>query len=163
LTIDSGTAGVLQASDLVRARVSATVAIFAEEPYASELELKSRGVHVETRAERTERELNELGITKVLRIPYEVAGSEDEATVLSQWGSREGFRTVVVICQRDHSRRLARMARRASKGYRMEVLVQPARYSAFDPDSWWKSRRGLRTGIVELQKLLLDILRHPLG
>jgi hypothetical protein len=40
-------------------------------------------------------------------------------------------------------------------------MVRYARWSQFDPDSWWQSRYGQRTQIVESEKLLVDILRHP--
>src|SRR5215475_688569 len=33
------------------------------------------------------------------------------------------------------------------------VTVHPSRYSSFDPDGWWETRSGIRTEIVELQKL----------
>jgi len=43
------------------------------------------------------------------------------------------------------------------------VTIRSARYSAFDPDRWWTTRDDTRTEIVELQKLVLDVLRHPLS
>ena len=52
---------------------------------------------------------------------------------------------------------------RAFKGRRTTVMVRPARFSHFQPDDWWSSRAAARDGIVEIQKLLLDILRHPLS
>jgi hypothetical protein len=45
----------------------------------------------------------------------------------------------------------------------MHFTVQAARYSSFDPDRWWETRKGVRTEIVELQKLLLDFVLHPLS
>jgi hypothetical protein len=47
------------------------------------------------------------------------------------------------------------------KGHQAVVTVRGARYSTFDPSLWWQTRAGVRTGIVELQKLLLDVVRHP--
>jgi hypothetical protein len=49
------------------------------------------------------------------------------------------------------------------KGHPTRVMVQPARYSPFDPDRWWETRDGVRTEIVELQKLMLDVVLHPLS
>jgi hypothetical protein len=49
------------------------------------------------------------------------------------------------------------------RGRRTSVMVRGARYSSFDPERWWHSRAGVRTEIVELQKLLLDIVRHPIS
>jgi hypothetical protein len=49
------------------------------------------------------------------------------------------------------------------KGHPTRVMVQPARYSVFDPDQWWKTRDGVRSEIVELQKLVLEVVLHPLS
>jgi hypothetical protein len=43
------------------------------------------------------------------------------------------------------------------------VSVRAARYGPFHPDRWWLTREGIRVGVVELQKLLLDVVRHPLS
>ena len=42
-------------------------------------------------------------------------------------------------------------------------MVQSARYSIFDPDRWWKTRDGARTAIVEVQKLVLEVVLHPMS
>jgi len=52
---------------------------------------------------------------------------------------------------------------RVMKGHSTRVTVQPARYSSFDPDRWWKTRNGVRTEIVELQKLILEVVLHPIS
>jgi hypothetical protein len=53
--------------------------------------------------------------------------------------------------------------RRSLRGDRLRVSVRSARYSTFDPDRWWETRDGIRTEIVEFQKLLLDVARHPIS
>jgi len=65
------------------------------------------------------------------------------------------------VAAKDHSRRLQRVFDRATKGHPTHVTVQAARYSSFDPDRWWETRGGVRTEIIELQKLLLDFVRRP--
>jgi hypothetical protein len=47
------------------------------------------------------------------------------------------------------------------KGHPTRVTVQPPRYSSFDPDRWRKTRGGVRTEIVELQKLVFEVVLHP--
>jgi hypothetical protein len=49
------------------------------------------------------------------------------------------------------------------QGHPTRVTIQPARYSSFDPDRWWESRGGVRTEVVELQKLVLEIVLHPIS
>jgi hypothetical protein len=53
--------------------------------------------------------------------------------------------------------------RRATADTPLRVIVYAARHSTFNPDNWWENRSSLRTGIVELEKLLLDVVRHPLS
>ena len=40
-------------------------------------------------------------------------------------------------------------------------LAGPGRL--FDPDRWWESRDGARVAMEELQRLLMDIARHPMS
>jgi hypothetical protein len=55
------------------------------------------------------------------------------------------------------------MFERAMDGHRTKVAVRFSRYSQFDPDRWWHTPAGIRTGTIELQKLLLDLARHPVS
>jgi len=66
-----------------------------------------------------------------------------------------------VVSSPDHSRRLRRVMARAMKGHPARVLVHPTRYSQYDAATWWQTRLGRRTALIELQKLLLDAVRHP--
>jgi hypothetical protein len=49
------------------------------------------------------------------------------------------------------------------QGHPTKVAVCASRYSLFDPDRWWQSRGGIRGEIIEVEKLLLDIVRHPIS
>jgi hypothetical protein len=75
---------------------------------------------------------------------------------------KRGYRSAIVVTEADHSRRVRRVMRRSFAGQTTRVAVRTARYSVFDPEAWWHTRSGLRTGIVEIQKLVLDLARHPL-
>jgi hypothetical protein len=55
------------------------------------------------------------------------------------------------------------MLDRVMKGHPTRVTVRPERYSSFDPDRWWKTRSGVRTEIVELQKLVLEVVLHTIS
>jgi hypothetical protein len=56
---------------------------------------------------------------------------------------------------------MRRVLGRAMKGHTTRVTVRGSRYSPFSPDSWWHARDTRRTGIVEMEKLLLDVVQHP--
>ena len=163
VTADSGAAGVLEAADLVRGGIARTVAVLANPPNAAAREFVRRGIPYEDAAARSARQLRALGIANVEQIPRAVTGTEDEGQVLPKWCDQRQLRSVVVVSTSDHSRRVRRVLRRAMKGHRTSVTIRPARYSDFDPDQWWRTRLGIRTEIFEFEKLLLDLVRHPIS
>jgi hypothetical protein len=153
VAIDADGAGVLEAADLVHSGVANRVAIFTDPPDPD----------IDQEFIRSARQLAALGIGHVERIPRAVAGTEDEGAVLPGWCDEHRFRTVVVVAMTDHCRRIRRVMRRAMRDHSTRVLVHGAHYSPFNPDRWWLSRGSLRTGIIEMEKLMLDFARHPLS
>jgi len=159
----AGIAGAIDASDLVRDRIASLVAVLPEPPKPADRELARRGVpHTDENVEVV-RLLHALGVANVELIPDPAAGTEDEAKVLLAWCNRRQFRSILVMSGPDHSRRVRRVLRRSLQGTATKITIRSARYSAFDPNRWWLTRDGTRTEIVELQKLVLDVLRHPLS
>lgn len=156
-------AGVLEASDLVHSGVATRVAVFSYARDAVETEFISRGIPYEDKTARYVRQLRALGLANVEQIPTFVTGTEDEGPTLARWCDEQRFHSVVVVGGRDHSRRLRRVLHRSMKGHQTTVAVCSSRYSLFDPDRWWNSRGGIRTEIIESEKLLLDIVRHPIS
>jgi hypothetical protein len=159
---DSGGAGALQAADLVHRGIATRVAVFTDPPSGEDLEFIRRGLPYEDLAARQIRQLGLLGITDIVKIPRDEAGTEGEGRVLAPWCEQQGVRSIVFVAARDHSRRIRRMLDRDMRGRATRVTVQAERYSNFDPDRWWQTRTGLRTEIIELQKLMLDVVLHPL-
>jgi hypothetical protein len=161
ISADSGGAGPLEAADLVQSGIAARVAIFSDPPNGEDLEFLRRGLPYEDGAARQTRQLRSLGVTAILQIPRTEAGTESEGQVLPLWCDQHKFRSIVFVAARDHSRRTRRVLSRVMKGHPTRVTVQPARYSIFDPDRWWETREGIRTEIVEFEKLALDLVLHP--
>ena len=162
LTLDVDAAGVLEAADLVHAGIAEAVGIFAETVKPADLEFTRRGLGDEDKAARSARQLKSLGVTRVEQIPIRVGGTEDEPQVLFDWCNRHQYRSVVIVTTADHSRRLRRIFHRSVRSQDLQIFVRSARYSSFDPNRWWQTRESIRTGIVEFQKLLLDVVRHPI-
>ncbi len=162
LSVDSGPAGALEAADLVHSGISNRVAVFTDPPSEEDQEFIRRGLPYEDEGARLIRELRLLGVTDVVQISR-VSGTEDEGQVLPAWCDEHQFRSIVFVATKDHSRRLRQVLDRAMKGHPTRVTVHAARYSSFDPDRWWKTRLGVRIEIVELEKLLLDFLLHPMS
>jgi hypothetical protein len=162
LTLDSGGAGALEAADLVQSGVSKRVAVFMDPPSGEDHEFIRRGLPYEDASATQIRQLRSLGVTDVVQISR-VDGTEGEGRVLPTWCDEHQLRSIVFVATKDHSRRSRRVLDRVMKGHPTRVTVQPARYSSFDPDRWWETRGGVRTEIFELQKLLLDVVLHPMS
>jgi hypothetical protein len=161
ISADSEGAGALEAADLVKSGIATRVAVFTDPPGREDLEFIRRGLPYEDGAVRQIRQLRSLGVTDVVQIPRPEAGTEGEGQVLPSWCDQRQLRSLVFVAARDHSRRTRRMLSRVMNGHQTRVSVQSGSYSNFDPDRWWESRGGIRTEIVELQKLVLDVVLHP--
>jgi hypothetical protein len=160
LSLDSGPAGALEATDLVQNGISRRVAVFVDPPNEEDREFIRRGIPYDDVGARQLQRLRSLGVTDVVQISR-VDGTEGEGQVIPTWCDEHRFGSIVVVATKDHTRRLRRILGRAMKDHSTLVTVRPARYSTFDPDRWWETRGGVRTEIIELQKLLLDFVLHP--
>jgi len=161
IALDAGAAGALEAADLVQKGIATQVAVFADPPSGVDHEFIRRGLPYEDAAARQVRQLEMLGVRNLVRIPRTDAGTEGEGQVLPAWCDQHRFRSIVIVATTDHSRRLRRVIDRSMKGHPTNVAIQPSRYSQFDPDRWWETRGGVRTAIIEIEKLLLDYAVHP--
>jgi hypothetical protein len=160
VSTDSLSEGVFEASELVHAGIAARVGLFEQARTPMQSELQRRGLPLFDVQAYSIELLHRLGITQIELIPP-VVGTNDEGVVLSRWCTANQVRSVVFVSVADHSRRTRRVLSRALAGSGITVTVRWARYSQFDPDTWWQSRNGQRTEIAESQKLLADILQHP--
>jgi len=158
---DAVGAGILEAADLVHEGVASRVLVFSVQLTPAAAELARRGVpHHDAAAEATV-ELHALGVSDVEQVARPAAGTEEESRILPQWCTEHGIHSVAFVSTTDHSRRTRRDLRRAMRGRHIKVIVRYARYSEFGPDAWWYTRTGVRTELMESEKLLLDLLRHP--
>jgi len=158
----AGAAGAIDASDLIQRGIANRVALLPEAPEPAEQELARRGVSFGDQNAALVQLFRSLKVANVEVIPDPAAGTEAEGQVLLAWCEQHQFRSILVVSSPDHSRRVGRVIRRAMRGHPTKVMIRSARYSSFDPDRWWTTRDGMRTEIVELEKLLLDVVRHPI-
>lgn len=161
VSLDSGGAGALEAADLVKSGIATRVGIFTDPPSGEDLEFIRRGLPYEDESAKQIRQLRWLGATDIVEISRTEAGTEGEGQVLPSWCDHHELKSIVFVVARDHSRRIRRVLNRIMKGHLTRVTVQPARYSSFDPDRWWETRSGIRTEIIEFEKLALDFILHP--
>lgn len=162
VTVDAGAAGLLEAADLVHGGTATRAALFGEPPDSADRELQRRLPSYEDANAVAARQLKSLGVDSVEYIPAAVSGTTDEGRAFAEWCRSQRFRAVVVVSASDHSRRVRRVLHRSMKGQSTKVMVRSARFSPFEAERWWETRAGTRSEVIELEKLLLDVLRHPL-
>jgi len=163
VAVDADGAGVLEAADLVRQGISTRVAVFADPPSTTDRELLRRGVRYHDEAAFSVEQLRALGVDSVEVIPRDVVGTNDEAAALPSWCAVKGYRSVLLVTTADHSRRARRVLQRGMQHSGVTVLVRASRYSEFESDAWWQTRAGIRIELVESEKLLLDLVSHPIS
>lgn len=163
ISIESAGAGSLEAADLVESGIAKRVAVFQDPPTGYDYEFIRRGLPYGDWGAMQTRQLNLLGIQDVMQIPREASGTSRVGELLQAWCRMHLIQSLVLVVARDHSRRFRRVIDRTMKGSQIKVTIRPARYSSFDPDRWWQSRGGIRIAIVEMQKLALDFILHPMS
>ena len=159
---DAGGAGVLEAADLVRDGLASRVAVLSDPARREDLEFIRRGLPDSNEAALKLRQLALLGIPNVELIAARESGTHADGDALRIWCDRTRCSSVIVVVNADHSRRMKRIIERSMKGEPTRIVVRSSRYSTFDPDHWWETRDGIRTTIIEWQKLALDVALHPL-
>src|SRR3984893_5024287 len=163
ISIDSAGAGALEAADLVQSGIATRVAVFSDPPSGEDHEFIRRGLPYEDAGATQIRQLRWLGVTDVVQIPRTEVGTEGEGQVLPPWCDQHQFRSIVFVSASDHSRRLRRVLDRGMKEHLTRVTIQPGRYSSFSPARGWETRDGVRTEVVEFQKLVLDVVLPPMS
>lgn len=162
VALASGGAGTLEAADLVQGGIANRVVVFADPPSGrDDLEFIRRGVPYDDWGSRQVRQLGWLGVKDVVQISRAGTGTSGIGQLLRPWIEQHNIQSIVFVTTRDRSRRLQRVLAREMKGHATRITVHPSRYSAFDPDRWWQTRDGLRKLLIELQRLILDVVRHP--
>jgi hypothetical protein len=152
-------AGDIEAADLVHRGIATEVVVLLNLPEPSNRELVRRGV-LRAADNWTVSLLHKLGALTVT--PIDLGnGTKAEMARLPAWLDSHHVSSIVVVTLPDHARRVRRLLDRSLRGHDITAIVHPTRYSDFHPDSWWQTRTGLRTGIEESEKLLLDLAMHP--
>jgi hypothetical protein len=161
MTTEDPLASAVEISDLYAAGVVPRVAFLQAQPAVVNLELARRGVELPT----LEDVLVQLGVPKpaIVSIPAGEGGTTDGTAALADWCAANRIGTVIVVSTASHSRRVKRALGRAlrARGVQVRVLMHSSNYEDFSLSNWWQTRRSLRTGLVELEKLGVDLLAHP--
>lgn len=161
MTTEDALGGALELADLFRERVVDRVGYLVPGSSRSAGEMRSRGVRVTDSTDL----LTALGVPSNLIVPIAAGegGTNEGSAGLAAWCTAHGIRRLIVVTSPDHSRRVRRTLARSFGTERPTILIRSSRFSEFRPDTWWQSKTTLRTGLMELEHLVLDFVQHPLN
>ena len=114
-------------------------------------------------AELEEHDLTDRGVPQsaIVRLAHRAENTRDEAQAISQFIVSKGWKRIIVVTSNYHTRRSRYICERLfPPGTALRVVA--ARDSDFDPDSWWRTRLGVKIFAHELVGMIVAMweLRH---
>ena len=102
-------------------------------------------------AELMQRDLTDRGVpaTAVVRFPNRARNTLEEANAVSEFLSTHGWKKIIVVTSNHHTRRARFIYEHAlAPGSELRVVAAPD--PDYDPNSWWRTREGVKTFFYEL-------------
>jgi uncharacterized SAM-binding protein YcdF (DUF218 family) len=121
--------------------------------------LKRKGVDVLYGYERNRSVAEQLGVpARAVEIVDRSGRSTfGEAGEVLRYAYRRGYRSVLLVTSKLHTRRASLIYRRLA-GDSMRIISRPARDDPYDPATWWRNRTMVRRVVIEYEKLLVFLL-----
>jgi len=146
----------LEAVDLYQGGYAPIIALSPghEEPAA--VAALARGIHFPSDAGGIRDALAAAGIPpeRIVIGAGSVDSTAEEGAMLRKLTAGRGWRTVIVVTSKYHTRRAGFAIRRALEGTGVEIVVRASRYDAADPARWWRQRNDIRVLMSEWPKLI---------
>jgi uncharacterized SAM-binding protein YcdF (DUF218 family) len=145
----------LEAYDLYVAGYAPRIVLSPGRLESAEALLRARGIRYPRRIDLNRDALAQLGVPAdaIVTDMTWVDNTADEAMALRDMVRARGWRAVIVVTSKYHTRRTAFAFRRAFEGTNVRIAVRASRYDTSDPARWWRSRGDFRFVISEWQKL----------
>ena len=146
----------MEAVDLYNAGYAPAIALSPGRTEEAELILRARGVHYPSSQSLARDALAQMGVNPSAIVLPEgsVDNTAEEAELLRGLAAARGWRSVMVITSKYHSRRAGFAFRRELRDTGVTITVRSTRYDVSDPAHWWRYRAEIRYVLSELQKLL---------
>jgi len=124
---------------------------------AGEVLLKSQGIRFPSESEVARDALVQLGVpATAIQVPDgSVDNTAQEANLLRARVQSHGWKRVIVVTSKFHTRRAGFAFQRGLEGTGATVVMRASRFDQADPANWWRARADLRFGSAEWQKLIL--------
>jgi uncharacterized SAM-binding protein YcdF (DUF218 family) len=105
--------------------------------------------------------LVERGVpASALLFDHESGNSWQEALNIQMLMAREGWKSVIVVSDPPHLRRLSWVWSRAFRGSGLEYRLVAARLPGWDASYWWRHEKSAQFVLMELIKLTYYVFRY---
>jgi uncharacterized SAM-binding protein YcdF (DUF218 family) len=143
-------------ADLYKEGVAKAIFVPRMEQMAGLEEIKKLGINIPENRELVITILQGLGVPlyAIETSAQEVTNTWDEAQEVSNLVEQKGYKSVLLVTSKYHSRRAYLIFKDALKG-KATVISVPSPYDSSDPESWWKRDEDAKKVIMEYQKLLV--------
>jgi len=122
----------------------------------AEVLLRDRGARLPPEVDLQRDVLRQLGVPldRTLTLPVSVDNTAQEAEALHDLARARGWRRVIVVTSKYHTRRSRFGFRREFDGSGTEIIVRSSRFDPSDPAHWWRARPDVRFVLEEWGKLI---------
>jgi uncharacterized SAM-binding protein YcdF (DUF218 family) len=146
----------LEAFDLYKEGYAPIIMLSPERPEPGERLLQARGIRFPATFELQRDALIQLGVpaAAIIAAPGYVDNTAQEAALFRQTALTRGWKRVIIVTSKFHTRRAGFAFRRTFAGTGIPVLVRASRHDPSDPANWWRTRPDFRFVTVEWQKLV---------
>jgi uncharacterized SAM-binding protein YcdF (DUF218 family) len=146
----------LEAVDLYQSGYAPLIVLSPGRPEAGEAILRQRGIRYPSEADIARNAMVQLGVpsSAVVATNGYVDNTAQEANLLREMVKAHGWRRVIIVTSKYHTRRSSFAFRRGLDGTGTEVVMRASRYDPSDPANWWRNRADFRFVTSEWQKLV---------
>jgi uncharacterized SAM-binding protein YcdF (DUF218 family) len=145
----------LEAYDLYQEGWAPRILLFRVVSDYGEAELMKRGFPFPLESDMQKDVLTRLGAPEgTVVVLSEQDSTKDEALEVRKAVDANGWKTIIVVTSKQHTRRARLVISRRLAGTNVKVIMRASRYDLTDADHWWRNRATVRFTIFETQRLL---------
>lgn len=146
----------LEAYELFKAGYAPVIVLSPGRFEHAEQLLRDRGLRLPREVDLQRDVLLQLGVPadRTFMLSVAVDNTAQEAEALHDLVRARGWRRVIVVTSKYHTRRSRFGFRREFAGSGVEIIVRSSRFDPSDPAHWWRTRPDVRFVLEEWAKLI---------
>lgn len=146
----------LEGVELYREKAAPRILLSSGRIEPAEQALRQRGLKFPREVDVLKDVMIQLGVpaSAIEAFPDSVDNTAAEAAITRDIVLKRGWRRLIVVTSKYHTRRARYAFERAFSGTGVQIQVQGTRFDTARPNEWWKHRADIRFVISEYQKLL---------